>query len=258
VLSSPQADAAHAAELEVARARLAVLSGAGLGRGLALRAPAGPRSRFNLPDVLVEQIVDGRPALQAAFWRAASAERRLEIAMAGASPSYSPSAFAGFRSHGLNHLIRSGADIGQASLGFRTSTAEVRPGRAEIVEAAMADTDAASAALARALLVALRDAAADILPRAAGAEVGSRRLISLTGRLRADRQNVARLQAFVAGALPNPASGGPPRATSQAREATGAGRPPTRRDHPQEADTPGGTSAEFCAQQWGILGGPGI
>ncbi|WP_372784548.1 TolC family protein [Phenylobacterium sp.] len=142
------------ADHQAAANRLAVLAAASPDRVLTLQAPAGERARFGLPENVIGQLIGRRPDLLTARWRIAAAERRIGIAQTGRSFGLSSSLR--FRAFGLNNLIRSGSDTGQAGLGFWGPIFEGSGGQLDL---ARRERDAAEVAYGRALSDALGDAA---------------------------------------------------------------------------------------------------
>jgi outer membrane protein TolC len=104
-----------------------------------------------------------RPEVQAAHLKVEAASRRGRAFRPQPSPETDASAWLELHTRGLNHLLRSGADIGQASV-----WTPVRQGRtATQMREAEAELEAAMAAYRRALREASRDVAEAMTERRA-------------------------------------------------------------------------------------------
>lgn len=104
-------------QIGLTRNRLAALIGAGPDRGLTIAWPKKPADAiFGLPDNLALDLVGRRPDVQAARMRADAAASRIKVARAGFYPNINVAAFLGTQALHLNNLVKTGSDIGQASV----------------------------------------------------------------------------------------------------------------------------------------------
>ena len=126
------------------------------------RQPAFDRDALWAAALVIENIASDRSDLRAARQRAILAERRLAAAEAGAGPRLARSPVRTFRSNGLNNLVRTGSDIGQAALGSWPIAFDTGADR---LDAAEAERDAAAGAYQRVLIKALREVADAIASR---------------------------------------------------------------------------------------------
>lgn len=124
------------AEFDVARRRLAALLGRRPEQPQTLGRPVAVTGEIRLAAGQVEQLLARRPDLVAARWRAAAGEPA-----PGPAPSAkfaSAAAPTGVRAFGFNGLVRSGSDLGQASLVLPLWTPETRDASGEDYERAAA------------------------------------------------------------------------------------------------------------------------
>ncbi|MDL2283543.1 efflux transporter outer membrane subunit [Oxalobacter sp. OttesenSCG-928-P03] len=100
--------------ISLQRNRLAALIGAGPDRGLSITRPSLKVKGFGIPEEMQLALLGRRPDIVAARKRVESSASTIEQRKAEFYPNVNLTAFIGFQSLGLNHLVSSGSDFGAA------------------------------------------------------------------------------------------------------------------------------------------------
>ena len=91
--------------------RLGTMTGAGPERGLKLNRPLlNLLAEVELPADIPAELIGRRPDISAQKWRVESLQKRIDSAKADFYPNINLNAFAGFRSIGLDNLLKSGSE----------------------------------------------------------------------------------------------------------------------------------------------------
>jgi NodT family efflux transporter outer membrane factor (OMF) lipoprotein len=100
------------AAIEIVRAQLGALVGAGPDRGIDLQRPElQAAQKIELPTALPADLLGRRPDIVAQRWRVESATRGISAAEAAFYPNVNLTAFAGFQAIGLGNLFNGGSGV---------------------------------------------------------------------------------------------------------------------------------------------------
>lgn len=155
--------------------------------------------------VASDDLLDHRPDLRAARARTEAAARQVELAHAAEAQRLEVGGKLGIASRGLNNMVHTGSDMGQAALGVWSPPAE--PRAATPLQLARAELQAAAVAYAWALTQAHREVAAAVaqvqlidrrLARHAASVADAEAAQAALRQARADESDLARSLAEIA------------------------------------------------------------